>query len=121
MARRDLADQCVFLVLLAIARHRLAVPDRPVLKETMRLCEGIAAAIERVADKIRGRELLAYVDIDENMAAVQAAISAGAAQDVCTEETYLEELSLYKELVAAVKRLTAVTLSKGCGTVITKS
>jgi hypothetical protein len=103
--------QTLFLLLLPIARHRLTLPDHPVLKETMRLGEGIAAAIESIADTIRGREPPAPVEIDENMAAVQAAISARAAQDVLAEEAYLKELSLCKELVAAVKRLATITLS----------
>jgi multidrug resistance protein MdtO len=103
--------QTLFLVLLAIARHRLTVPDRPVLKETLRLGEGIAAAIERVADKIRGREVPGPVEVDEDMAALETAISARAAQDLRAKDTSLEELSLYKELVAAVKRLAPITLS----------
>jgi multidrug resistance protein MdtO len=102
--------QTLFLVLLAIARHRLTVPDRPVLKETLRLGEGIAAVIERVADKIRGRELPAPLEIDEHMAAVEAAISARAAQDARAEEKYRTELSIYRELVAAVKRLATIAL-----------
>jgi hypothetical protein len=103
--------QCVFLVLLAIARHRPTVPDRPVSKETLRLSEEIAAAIERVADKIRGRELPRPIEIDEDMAAVVTAISARVAQDVRAEETYRTELSLYRELVTAVKGLATIALS----------
>ena len=104
-------SQCVFLALLAIARHRLTVPDRPVSKETLRLGEGIAAAIERVADKIRGREPARLIKIDEDMAAVEAAISTKVAQDARAEEKYRTELSLYRELVASVKRLAAITFS----------
>jgi len=103
--------QTLFLVLLAIARHRPTVPDRPVSKETLRLGEGIAATIERVADKIRGRELPHPMEIDEDMAAVETAISARVAQDVRAAETYRTELSLYRELVTAVKRLATITLS----------
>ena len=71
----------------------------------------LSGSCERVADKIRCREPARPIEIDDDMAAVKAAISTRVTQDVRAEEKYRTELSLCKEHVAAVKRLATITLS----------
>ncbi len=95
--------QSIFLVLLTIARDengRAALPGA-IREATTRLGKDVATALVAMAERVQGREGVAQCDVDEAMGDVEDLISAHGELD----EAWQVRLALYRELVAAVKRL----------------
>jgi len=109
--------QSVFLVLLAIARDesgRAALPDA--VREAMRqLDTNVATVLTAVAERVQNRQAAPPIDVDEAMGVVESVVSSHAEQGRVADEACRERLALYRELVAAVKRLAQGGLSSPLG------
>jgi hypothetical protein len=105
--------QSVFLVLLAIARDesgRAALPGA--VRDAMtRLGTDVATALAAVAKGVQGPEVAAPTDVDEAMGAVERSVSAHVEVSGDAAEAWRGRLTLYRELVAAVKRLASGELT----------
>ena len=100
--------QSVFLVLLAIARHlreRTALPEY--IRESLtRLDIETATALTALADFVRGHGEVLSIDLDGTIGALERSVSDHTGLAGVTDKAYLASLALYRELVAAVTRLT---------------
>jgi len=99
--------QSVFLVLLAIARDergRAALPAH-VREATERLGTDVASCLAAAADHLQGKGGPPPIDPAEALGTVERSIAAQAQFDAGSAEAWRGRLALYRELVAAVKRL----------------
>jgi multidrug resistance protein MdtO len=105
--------QTLFLVLLAIARDesgRAALPAS-VREATMRLDTEVATALAAAAERVQGSAAAPSIDVDGAMSAVERSISAHGELGREADEACRGRLALYRELVAAVNRLTTGELT----------
>ncbi len=105
--------QSAFLVLLAIARDagwRGALPGA--VREPMtRLGTEVATALAAMADRVQGREAVAPIHVDGALGALERSVSAHGEVGDDADEAWQGRLALYRELVAAVNRLTTGELA----------
>ncbi len=99
--------QSVFLVLLAIARDESGQAALPgaVREATMRLGTDVATGLAAMAERVQGRGAARPIDVDEAMSEVERSISAHGELSRDADEAWRGRLALYRELVAAVRRL----------------
>jgi len=99
--------QSVFLVLLALARDeggRAPLPDA-VRESARRFDAKVAASLAAVAESVQHREAAPAPEVGEALAAFEEAVSACAGLLGDAGEAWRARLALYRELVAAIKRL----------------
>jgi multidrug resistance protein MdtO len=99
--------QSVFLVLLAIARDdsgRAALPAH-VREATERLGTSVASCLAAAADHLQGKGAPPLIDVAETLGAVERSIAEQTQLDAGSAEVWQGRRALYRELVAAVKRL----------------
>jgi hypothetical protein len=94
--------QTVFLLLLAIARHEVALPQTAG-DAMLRLATDAAAALEGLAEHLRRGSPIPAVDLDRALAEVGRDITPRGLS--LAGEAWHERLVLYRELVVAVNRL----------------
>ena len=106
--------QSIFLVLLAIARHQNEKATLPesVREAMIRLNMDVAKALAAVAECVAGLGVTPCIDVDETMGAVERSLSEYEIPGRDMDGEPRGGLALYRELVAAVKRLASVDLAK---------
>jgi multidrug resistance protein MdtO len=99
--------QIILLVLLAIARDEGGAAARPglVREATERLGTEVASCLAAAADHLQGKGAPPLIDMVETLSALERSIAAQARLDAGSAEAWRGRLALYRELVAAVKRL----------------
>jgi multidrug resistance protein MdtO len=99
--------QSVFLVLLALCHGQEGSPPLPdvVRESTKGLGVRIAASLTALAEGVHNRVEASAVEIDEALDAVDRSFSEWAGGYVDAAEEYRTRLTLCREMVAAVKRL----------------
>ena len=108
--------QIIFLLLLSLARERHDVTLPNVVRAAgVELDNAMAAVLSAAAERIQGRVAPLPVDVDEAMAVVERSISAHAEMGRDADEACRGKLALYRDLVAAVKRLAPDDLTNSHG------
>ncbi len=102
----------MFLVLLAIAHDAESAADRPVAVSaaTSRVDEDVAAILDGLADRARPGDAMPAIDLDGSVAGLEQSIAVDT--DAVPHDTpHAGILALYRQLAAAVNRLTASAMS----------
>ena len=105
------AAQNVFLVLLALARHRTdwTAVSETILEAMQQFEMKIAQILAAAAEQIQGRGTTGSIDIEGTIGAVERSVYAHVAPSRDVQDACLGRIALYWELVAAVKRVERAT------------